>query len=327
MKALKKIMLNRALALAVLNVFMFLLFSLFFGERYFSLTNIGIILLNMSAEAFVLVAMSILLFLGQIDLSLGSSMVMAAMICGRFMLFYHIPMGWVILIVVCVGFVTGVINGLIVSFLKIAPFIVTLATSMIIMGIAVMLAGSGWSDFQNELFHAMGSAKVFGFIQLPVIYAVVLFTIFAYLTTKNRFFRNVYFIGGNEKAAELSGLNIKLTKILVFAFAAVLAALAGVVSAMRFNTAMTSIGTGVELRAVTAAVIGGVAFTGGKGTIPGAAMGALLIASLNNVLMMFKLSPDLQFAVTGIVLVLTILLDSLISGSLRKTPAPRRDKI
>ena len=290
-----------------------MVFSIFFGQQYFSLNNVGVILLNASTEAFILVAMTLLLLMGEIDLSLGANMVLGAILCGRLMIFHHFNMWPAIIIVIAASLVTGFINGLIVSRLNVISFIATLATSMIYMGIAIMLAGSGWSNFQSEAFVAMGRTKILGFIQLPIVYALVFICIFAYLAKNSRFFRRLYFIGGNLKAAELSGIKIKSTKTAVFVIAAVLSAMAGVVSAMRFNTAMTSIGTGVELRAVTAAVIGGVCFTGGKGTMIGAAVGALLIACLNNGLTMLKVSPDLQLVVTGIVLILAIMLDSFVS--------------
>ena len=142
---------------------------------------------------------------------------------------------------------------------------------------------------------------------------IAVIAIFAYLVGRTRYFRQLYYIGDNQKAAELSGINVARVKITAFMLSAVLACLGGIITAMRFNSSMPSVGTGVELRAVTAAVIGGVSFTGGTGTVFGAAMGALFIAVLNNALTAAQVSPDLQYVVTGIVLILAIVLDIAIA--------------
>ena len=303
---------QRALALLLLIVVFCIIFSIVLPATFGTLDNFAMILLNMSSEAMILVAITLVLILAEIDLSLGSIMVFGGILCGRLIIQSDWPATWAILVPLVISLFLGFINGTIVSRLGVPSFIATLATGMIYLGIAVILSGTGWTDFRDPIFKAMGQEHFLG-LQLPVYYMFIIIAIFAYLVGRTRYFRQLYYIGDNQKAAELSGINIARVKITSFVLSAFLACLSGIVVAMRFNSAMPNVGTGVELRAVTAAVIGGVSFTGGSGTVIGAAMGALFIAVLNNALTAAQVSPDLQYVVTGIVLILAIVLDIAIA--------------
>ena len=296
---------SRAFALLIIIAVILLVVSLIYPKTFGTWENFSTILLNMSAESMILIAMTILLISGEIDLSLGSIMVLGAITCGMLMIRYDIPIYLSILITLSISLIIGLINGLIVAKLQVTSFIATLATGMIYLGIAIKLAGTGWTNFPDQLFKALGQEKLFS-LQLPVYYMIIAVALFAFLIARTRYFRQYYYIGGNQKAAGLSGINIVKSKIVAFMLAALLSSISGIISAMRFNSAIPSVGAGVELRAVTAAVVGGVSFTGGSGTILGAAFGALFIAVLNNALAAAKVSPDLQYCVTGVVLILAI---------------------
>ena len=309
---LKFISTQRALALLILVIAFCLLFSFIFPSTFGTYENFALILLNMSAEIMILLAISIVLIQAEIDLSLGSVMVLGAIICGRLMIYDNLPSGVAIIIALALCMVCGLINGLIVAKLGVVSFIATLATGMIFMGLATILSGTGWTDFPDAAFKALGQTKVLG-IQMPVFYMIAAIAIFSVLLSNTRYFRQLYYIGANLKSAELSGINIPRVKITTFIICSFLAAMGGIISAMRFNSAMPNVGTGVELRAVTAAVIGGVSFTGGTGNIAGAAMGALFIAVLNNALTIANVPPDLQPCITGIILICAIVLDIVVS--------------
>ncbi len=309
---LKFISTQRALALLILVIAFCLLFSFIFPSTFGTYENFALILLNMSAEIMILLAISIVLIQAEIDLSLGSVMVLGAIICGRLMIYDKVPSGIAIAIALVLCMVCGLINGLIVAKLGVVSFIATLATGMIFLGLATILSGTGWTDFPDAAFKALGQTKVLG-IQMPVFYMIIAIVIFAILFANTRYFRQLYYIGANQKSAELSGINISRVKITTFIIGSFLAALGGIISAMRFNTVLLNMGTGVELRAVTAAVMGGVSFTGGTGTITGAAMGALFIAVLNNALTIANVPPDLQPCITGTILICAIVLDIVVS--------------
>jgi ribose transport system permease protein len=308
---------KRSLTLLILMILIALIFSLAFSETYLSLDNLGVILLNMSADALILLAITLLLIIGEIDLSLGAIMLFSGVICGRLM----ITLGWPMVLAVVVSFVIaiflGAINGYIVAKLGVISFIGTIATSAIFSGAAIMLAGPGLSGFNDPTFAYLGQGVLFGFIQFPVLYAVAIIAAFAFLLSKNTFFRKLYFIGGNLKAAQLSGINIYKTKMIIYIIAAMLACASGIIASMRFDAASTKIGMGIELKAVTAAVIGGVSFSGGTGTITGAAMGGLFVAFLNNALAIAQVSPDLQFVAIGAVLIMTIVINNLVAKKAR----------
>ena len=308
---------NRAVSLLILIVVVCIVFQIILPQTFGTFSNYALILLNMSAESMILIAIVLVLIMGDIDLSLGALMVLGGILTGRLMIVNEMNMWLAIAISLCVGLVCGLINGFIIAKLGVTAFIATLATSMIYLGIAVILAGTGWTNFPDPLFKALGQNRIAG-IQLPVFYMVVMVIIFSLLIGGTRFFRQLYYIGGNMKSAELSGINIIRVKIVIFAISSFLGCLGGIITAMRFNASMPNIGAGVEMRAVTAAVIGGVSFTGGTGTLPGAAMGALFVALLNNILTVVGVSPNTQFSVTGVVLILAIVIDIMITRREKK---------
>jgi ribose transport system permease protein len=188
-----------------------------------------------------------------------------------------------VLIALLVVAACGLINGLIVARLKVLPFIATMATGYIYNGIALVLAGTGYTDFPSTTFKMLGQERFLG-LQLPVYYMLFFIVIFSVLVARSRSFRRMFYIGGNPKAAEYSGIPISRVRLKTYSLASLLVGFGGIVSTMRFNAAMTSLGSGVEMRAITAAVIGGVSFTGGSGSIYGAAIGAMFVSFLNNVL-------------------------------------------
>lgn len=303
---------RRSLALVMIIVFAFIVFSIVFPGRFFKTDNLTVILMNMMTEALILCGIVMVLIMGEIDLSMGANVAFAGVICGRLIKLNHAPTLIAILIPLAISLVFGLINGLIVTRIGVASFITTLATSMIFLGLTTLLAGTGYAGFPDPVFQMMGQYKIFGLLQMQIIYGVFCIGIFAYLLGRTKYFRQLYFIGGNARSSLLSGINIKKTKTVIFMISAFLSSLSGIVIAMRFNSAMVSSGTGVELRAITAAVIGGVSFLGGTGSVMGAAMGALFLSLLSNGLSMAQVPPSLQTVITGIVLILALLADSAI---------------
>lgn len=301
----------RALTLAVIIGIYFLIFSLVYPSTFATYGNISKVLMSMSIEAFIVMAMAMLLIGGTLDLSVGGNMAMAGVLCGYLIKFAGTGVALAIIITLLVSVVMGLINGFIVARIGVNPVVTTLATALIFQGIAVWLAGPGLTDFPIP-FQAFAQNKIF-MLQMPIWYTLVIIIVFSYFMSNTRYFRQYYYIGGNVKAAILSGINMQKMKIIGYIIASLLASTAGIISAARFNSAMVSIGSGVELRAITAAVVGGISFSGGSGTILGAAMGALFISFLNNGLVIAGLEPYWQHVVTGVVLVLSIIADIAIA--------------
>jgi ribose transport system permease protein len=304
---------RRALTLLLLMIALAAIMSLLFTDTYLSKDNLGIILLSFSSDALILIGISMLLIMGEIDLSLGAQVLLGGMLCGKFMISFGWPMVPAILVSLLVAALLGAFNGFIVAKLGVVSFISTLATGLIYQGLTLLIAGSSLAAFPDSFFLWLGQGVLFDFIQMPVIYTLVIFILFSYLMTQSKFFRQLYFIGGNLKSATLSGINVYKTKIIVYVIAAMLACLSGIITAMRFDVASTKIGLGVELRAVTAAVIGGVGFAGGSGNMQGAAMGGLFVVFLNNALTIAHVSPDIQNVLIGIVLIVAVILDGVLT--------------
>ncbi len=288
-----------------------IIFSFLYPYTFPTYGNFAAILINMAIDLVVVIAMSIILISGEIDLSLGSNMALSGVLCGYLIKYLGVSIPLAILITFAIAVLIGLINGVIIAKIGVTSFIATLATSLIYKGIAVRLAGPGISDLPLN-FNALGQ-EMFLKLQLPVWYSLVILIIFSYCMSRTRFFRQYYYIGGNVKAAILSGMNIPKMKIIAFILSSCLACFAGIISAARYGNAMCTVGTGIEMSVITAAVIGGVSFSGGAGTIFGAAVGALFMALLNNALIIANVDAYWQNVVTGIILVLAVIFDIVVS--------------
>jgi ribose transport system permease protein len=304
---LRRLLQNRAFALVLILLVYNLLFAILKPESFLTVDNYLSILVNMSIESFIVIGMTILLVAGNLDLSLGANMAFAGILCGLLIKFSHLGVLGAFAVSMLASMGMGVVNGYVIAFVGVNPIITTLATAFVYQGIAVWLAGPGFTDFP-EYFKVYGQSKFLG-VQGPIWYALIATVLFHTLMSSSRFFRRFYFVGASKRAATMSGINTPRTVFTAFVIAAVLANLAGVITASRFNSSMTSIGTGVELRAVTAAVIGGVSFTGGTGTVLGAILGALFLAFVNNGLILLGVEPSWQNVVVGVILILSIIID------------------
>jgi len=306
-RPVRKLLQNRIIALVVLLVLYNIVFVILKGGSFFNLDNYVSILLNMSIQTLIVIGMAMLLISGNLDLSLGANMAFAGILCGFLIKFSPLGILGAFLVTMVVSICMGAFNGYLVAFIGVNPVIATLATGFVYQGIAVWIAGPGYTDFP-QAFQVYGQAKLLG-IQLPVWYMIALMLVAQYLMANVRMFRNFYFVGGNKRAASMSGINSARSIFMVFIFAAVLANVAGFVTASRFNASLTGIGTGVELKAITAAVIGGVSFTGGIGTIIGAFLGALLLSFVDNGLIQLGVAPSWQNVVVGVILIFSIVVD------------------
>ncbi|MEX3007608.1 ABC transporter permease [Hoeflea sp. TYP-13] len=277
---------------------------------FLSLSNFRALSVGMAPTAVIVIGMAILLASGGFDLSVGSVMALSSTVVAMLMLSgMDIPMA-----VICgllLGAVAGLANGLLVTGLGINPLIATLGTMSIARGIALVLTeGFSLSSLPPE-FAWVGKASLGGFPVL-VILTLALVIIFDLAVRHTRFFRQVYFIGANEKAAMLSGIHVNRVRIIAYVLTGVLAALAGILLASRLMSGTPTAGNGIELQVLAAAVIGGASLRGGEGTILGAFLGVVFVALINNSMTMLAVSIYWQMIVIGAVLVSAVALDMLI---------------
>lgn len=272
--------------------------------------NLISVLRQVSNNVFLALGMTLIMILGGIDLSVGAIVAVSGTLTVGFIVNNGMSIPLAILCGVLIGVGLGFFNGLIISQFKLPAFIVTLATMNIAQGIAYIYSGGRSARITNESFTLLGTGKLFGFLPLPVLYMVVLTIIFIVLLNKTRFGTNIYAIGGNREAARLSGVSIKKVEIAVYTLAGLLAALAGVVLAARMYSGQPSVGSGYEMDAIAACVLGGVSMAGGRGRISGTIFGVLIIGVVSNGLNLMGVSSFWQLLVKGLIILIAVLIDA-----------------
>lgn len=255
------------------------------------------------------VGMALILITGGLDLSIGSVYALGALITGECMMGFGLPVPIAICIGIIVGLACGAINGAMVVYMGIPPMIATLGMQYIARGIVSVLTKGVPIYPLSEQFVKIEAIKLFGIIPVVIPFSIILAILGHLILSKTVFGRSVYAIGGNQEAARISGINIAKTKMYIYIAMGGLASLAGILMSSRLGSAEPSTGTGLEMKVICAAVIGGVSVSGGMGTMFGAALGALFMEALTNSLTVMKISVYWQNVVFGIVLILSVLLD------------------
>ena len=220
-----------------------------------------------------------------------------------------ITLGLAIVIGMAVGILAGFLSGFIVSHFKVPAFIITMAMMNIASGIAYVYTGGQSTRITNKFFITIGTGYLFNIIPLPVVYMIILIIIFSFLLSKTKFGTYVYAIGGNREAARLSGVPIKKIEIIVFTLSGALAAFAGLVLCSRMYSGQPSVGSGYELDAIAACVLGGTSMAGGKGRISGTVFGAMVIGIISNGLNLIGVSSYWQLIIKGLIIACAVLLD------------------
>jgi ribose transport system permease protein len=269
--------------------------------------NIEAILLALSVEATIAVGMVILLISGGLDLSVGSILALTGVVTGL-SLTAGVPVPASIMIGLIAALAVGLANGILVAKLKINPFITTLGMQITVRGLLLVIAQGRAVLNLPPSFTAIGQGRLFG-IQYPIYIMLALVIIGDNLMRNTRFFRQNYYLGGNERAARLSGINVDLIKIVNYCLVAMLAGVAGLLITARFGSASVTVGSGTELRVITAAIIGGASLSGGEGSVFGAFLGALFMGMLANALNLLGVGVYWQNLVTGLILIIAVVVD------------------
>jgi ribose transport system permease protein len=271
------------------------------------------ILRQASLVAILGAGMTFVILTGGIDLSVGSIVALSS-VCGGLLMWDH---GWnmwpAVGVMILVGGLCGLINGLIITIGKIPPFIVTLGTMQIFRGAALELTnGKPIFDLTSRApgFDIFGTRRV-GAIPTPVIIVIIVFVIAFLILRYTRLGLYTYSIGGNEQATRFSGVHINRYKLAVYTMMGLAAGIAGVMWSSRLNSTQPTVATGEELNAIAAVVIGGTSLFGGEGTVIGTLIGALLMAVIRNGLNLLHISAFYQQIVIGAVIILAVLIDRL----------------
>ena len=298
---------DRELLLIVLIVTLIALMTILEPTTFPRAANAAVILLDTAQTGILACGMMVLLISGMFDLSIGGILGFSGIMAGLAAKNLGLPPIVAFLVGCGWGMLLGAVNGVLVTRFKINALIATLATLSIYRGLLQLVSGAGVTNIGNG-FTVFGQTQILG-IYSPFWFMAVIVVLFAFLVGRTRYFRQAYYIGGNARAAKLSGINVDRTVFSFFVIMGLLAGLAGALLASRLNTAVVLAGQGVELKVITAVVLGGASLSGGVGTIFGAFLGVLLMALLQNAMIIAGINPFWQLIVVGIVLLISVGLD------------------
>ena len=276
---------------------------------FFTTTNLINVIRQTSIYGIMAVGMTFIILTGGIDLSIGSILAIAGAVCaGMLKAGYPLPM--VILATLAVGIGCGLINGLFITVGKITPFVATLGMMSIARGFTLIYTkGYPISGFSPE-FRFIGGGYLWGWPVPIALFLLVAITAYIVLT-QTRLGRYIYAIGGNEETVKLSGINSGFYKTLAYVIAGAAAALSALILTARLNSAEPIAGLGYELDVIAAVVIGGTSLNGGRGSLWGTFIGALMIGVINNGMNLLDISPYFQLVVKGLIIIAAVLLDRL----------------
>lgn len=302
-----------------------IVFSLL-SPYYFTVGNFLIMSSHVALFGILAIGMLMVILNGGIDLSVGSTLGLSGVVAGYLMQGVTIeslgvvlyPPVWVVVVLTCsLGAFVGMINGVLIAVFKVPAFVATLGVLYVARGVALLMTNgltfnnmSGKAELGNTGFNWLGFNRLFG-IPIGVLVMIGLALVGSLVLSRTAFGRWLYASGGNERAAELSGVPVKGVQVSVYMFSGLCAAIAGLILSSQLTSAGPTAGNTYELTAIAAVVIGGAALTGGRGTIRGTLLGAFVIGFLSDGLVIIGVSSYWQTVFTGAVIVLAVLLNSV----------------
>lgn len=293
---------KRELVVVIAIILMTIIFTSL-NTTYFTWNNFLSIMQQATINGVLAVGMTFAIISGGIDLSIGCTFAIVIVTVGK-MTASGINPFLAIIIGVVLGFAMGAINGILITKMQLQPFIATLGTMSVYRGIAYVITG-GWPVLNiPDSYRSLLNTKVLNGISVYMFLFVIIAVIASVLLSKTKFGNYLYAVGGNEEAAKLSGVNVVKTKIVAYAVTGACAAFAGMIMLASLGTGEPTAGTGYELDAIAAAAIGGTRMAGGKGTILGTVLGALLLAALKVGMIVLNVDTFWQYIVTGIIIII-----------------------
>lgn len=277
------------------------------SSDFFSVSNIFNVLRQITIIAILGAGMTFIILTGGIDLSVGSILAISGMFSAVVLdktnlVFLSILVG------VLVGTICGYVNGLIITKGEIPPFIATLATMTLLRGIVLVYTNGSPIGIKSASYTFLGKGSIIG-IPVPIIILIIVYIIAHIILNHTSFGREVYAIGGNKEAARLSGINVKKTELYVYVIGGLLAGLTGVILTSRLGSAQPTAGTGFELDAIAAVIIGGTSLSGGQGFVLPTVVGAMILGILDNILVLLNVNSFAANIVKGIVILIAVLAD------------------
>lgn len=308
---------------ALILVFTFFAFA---APNFLSAANVLIISKHVALNAFLAIGMTFVIITGGIDLSVGSIVGLCAMVAGWLVLYgIDLGFGWslqfntleICAMVLVVGAFIGLLNGLLITKLNVAPFIATLGMLYVARGVALLFSDGrtfpnlgGNPEYGSDTFKLIGAGNLLG-IPVAIWILVVVAIIAAYVATRTPLGRHIYAVGGNERGAALSGVNVDRVKMFVYMFSGLCAALVGLIISSQLQASHPATGETFELNAIAAAVLGGTSMSGGRGRVGGTIIGAFVIGILADGLIMMGISSFWQTVIKGLVIIAAVVIDQV----------------
>jgi ribose transport system permease protein len=288
------------------------------SDNFLQPDNLIGILQATAVNGVLAVATTFVIITGGIDLSIGTLMTFCAVIAGVFLTYWGLPMPVGILAAIAAGALCGSVSGTLIAKMKIPPFIATLGMMLLLKGLALVISGTRPIYFNDTPNFPMISQEsligaILPFLPIPngVLILFVVAVTSSLVLTRTALGRYTFALGSNEEAVRLSGVNTDFWKIIVYTVSGGICGIAGLIIASRLNSAQPALGQGYELDAIAAVVIGGTSLSGGRGTILGTIIGALIISVLTNGLRILSVAQEWQTVVTGVIIILAVYADIL----------------
>ncbi|KIG05811.1 L-arabinose ABC transporter permease AraH [Caballeronia concitans] len=295
-------------SLIVIFIVMFVTMSLSV-DHFFSIENMLGLALSISQIGMVACTMMFCLASRDFDLSVGSTIAFAGVLCAMVLNATNNTF-IAIIAAVAAGSVIGFVNGAVIAYLRINALITTLATMEIVRGLGFIVSHGQAVGVSSDTFIELGGLTVLG-ISLPIWVTLACFIVFGVLLNQTVYGRNTLAIGGNPEASRLAGINVERTRVWIFLIQGAVTALAGVILASRITSGQPNAAQGFELNVISACVLGGVSLLGGRATISGVVIGVLIMGTVENVMNLLNIDAFYQYLVRGAILLAAVLLDQL----------------
>lgn len=297
---------NSGILIGLLFMIVFLIIT---QPAFLKVSNLTNVIRQISVNILLACAMTLVIIIGGIDLSVGSIIAISGCLSAGFITFNNMNSVAAILLAILIGTIVGGLNGIMISRTKIPPFIVTLATMNIGRGAIRVYTHSKTILVDDALYSFLGEGRLLGELPIQFIFIVFAIVFCGLILNRTKFGRNIYAVGDNRQAAEYTGINVKRVIFYVFVISGFMASLAGILTCTRTYSGQPNVGTGAEMDAISAVVLGGTSMTGGVGTVGGTVIGCLVIGIMNNGMNLMGIDSSWQYVVKGVVVLLAVFID------------------
>jgi ribose/xylose/arabinose/galactoside ABC-type transport system permease subunit len=303
---LPTILKRREFTVLGLIVVLMVIFS-FSTERFMSVSNLSNLMLQLAGVAISAIGMTMVIITGGIDVSVGSVLGMASVVAGK-LLMAGTPVIVVILAAIATGFGIGLLNGAIISYGNVPPIIVTLGMMSMMRALMYQVLGGRWVSGIPPAIRVIGLGKWLG-IPISMWIAAILIILFSYFLSSRSTGRAIYAIGNNPEAARVSGVSLSRTILIVYSLTGLLVGFAGLIYVARTGIVQTNTGSGFELEAIAAVMLGGTSVFGGKGTVIGSLLGATLVGIIKNGMVLMNVPALSEGLVIGVLILISVMID------------------